>query len=165
MHFGLLPNILGFSALILYILTLIPGLSRVALTDFRRTKFVLFLMKYRREFGLATFAVALAHGILIGIERNLNFLELGTIFKYVQGITAMIILILLALTSNDFSVKKMKRNWKRLHSLTYLLLFILPWHIVDKMNGHWSVFTPLALGLLLITLYFFAVRIFKLLRK
>ncbi|MFO0170902.1 MAG: iron reductase, partial [Aphanizomenon sp.] len=41
-------------------------------------------------------------------------------------------------------IRTLKTNWKKIHNLTYLCLFILPWHILDKMFGHWSYLTPFA---------------------
>jgi sulfoxide reductase heme-binding subunit YedZ len=51
---------------------------------------------------------------------------------------------LLAITSNDWSVKLLKKKWSKIHQLTYLLVFILPWHILDKMSYSWDYLTPLA---------------------
>ncbi|NTW21530.1 MAG: iron reductase, partial [Nostocales cyanobacterium W4_Combined_metabat2_030] len=48
-------------------------------------------------------------------------------------------------TSNDWSVKKMKKNWRRLHQLTYTALFLLFWHIQEKMSDHWNILTPIEL--------------------
>ena len=49
----------------------------------------------------------------------------------------------------------MKKNWKKLHELTYLAMFLLIWHVTDKMWGQWSYLTPLAmLGITGITLLF-----------
>jgi sulfoxide reductase heme-binding subunit YedZ len=49
----------------------------------------------------------------------------------------------------------MKKSWKKLHELTYLAMFLLIWHVIDKMWGHWSDITLLAmLGITGITLLF-----------
>ena len=49
----------------------------------------------------------------------------------------------------------MKKNWKKLHQMTYLAMFLLLWHVIDKMQGHWSYITPLAmLGITSITILF-----------
>ncbi|MDY7052334.1 MAG: iron reductase, partial [Limnospira fusiformis LS22] len=60
-----------------------------------------------------------------------------------------IIFTLLAITSNDWSVKRLKKNWKRLHELTYLAMFMLTWHVFDKMAGQWTYLTPF--GAIMIT--------------
>jgi sulfoxide reductase heme-binding subunit YedZ len=51
----------------------------------------------------------------------------------------------LAFTSSDEAVKRLKSNWKKIHQLTYVAIFVLPWHILDKMSGHWSHITPMAI--------------------
>lgn len=75
-------------------------------------------------------------------RRELDLLDIQTYWIYCQGIFTFIIFMILAMTSNDWSVKKLKRNWKKLHQLTYLAMFLLLWHIIDKMWGHWTWLTP-----------------------
>jgi DMSO/TMAO reductase YedYZ heme-binding membrane subunit len=44
--------------------------------------------------------------------------------------------------------KKLGKNWKKLHSLTYILPLLLLWHILSKMHT-WSFFTRFNIFLLL----------------
>jgi methionine sulfoxide reductase heme-binding subunit len=157
-QFGLLPNLFGFSALVLYVLTLLPGIIRTVLPQYRTKKWSIYLLRHRRNIGILAFFVVLIHGILIGYTRQLNFLDPAVILKYIQGITTFTIFTLLAITSNDYSVHHLKHNWRRLHSLTYVAIFILVWHILDKMYGHWSGFTYISLLLLFITVCLFMYR-------
>jgi sulfoxide reductase heme-binding subunit YedZ len=64
----------------------------------------------------------------------------------------------LAFTSNNWSAKQLRGNWKKLHSLTYLVIFLLPWHIWVRMGGHWSHITPFALLLTIVTAILFIIR-------
>lgn len=48
-----------------------------------------------------------------------------------------IIFILLVIIFNNWSVKKMKKNWKKLYELIYLVMFFLIWYVIDKMWGYW----------------------------
>lgn len=155
-----IENFLAFIALVLFILTLTPSIIRVVYPGLSRLKVVRFLTKYRREVGILTWLFGLLHGTAIVIVRKLDFTHPKTYITYFQGLTLLTIFTLLAVTSNDLSVKKLKNNWKKLHRLSYLALFILPWHVYDKMYGHWTWVTPLGLGLLLITIYYFCVRWF-----
>jgi methionine sulfoxide reductase heme-binding subunit len=95
--------------------------------------------------GILSFLLALGHGYLLVKKRDFDFFDPSTFLVYVQGVSTFIIFTLLAITSNDWSVKRLKKNWKRLHSLTYLAMFLLTWHVWDKMADHWSYLTPLGL--------------------
>jgi sulfoxide reductase heme-binding subunit YedZ len=153
-----LPNVLGLGAVIGYILTLTPGLFRVNFPQTKSKKWFIWLTKHRRSIGIISFGFGLAHGIVIGIQRQLDFTKLSTYINYFQGITLLTIFTLLAITSNDWSVRHLKRNWKRLHSLTYLCMFLLVWHVVDKMQPGWTWVTPIALALTLIYIVLFVKR-------
>lgn len=154
-------NWFAFAALIAYLLSLIPGIVRTVFPNLRKTNWSRFLMKYRRETGLAAFFFAVVHGAMIGIERNLDFSNIETALTYTQGIVMMQIFVLLSITSNNWSVKNLRGNWHKLHTLTYMVLLILPWHILDKVGQEWTIFTPIGLLLLSIALVLFGIRLFK----
>lgn len=146
-HPAPLANILGFLSLLCYLATLLPSIFRIIIPSLKKKQSVIWLLKYRRYTGVASFGFAANHGVLLIIERNLNFFDWHTYIHYFQGLSSFAILILLTITSNDSSLKAMKQNWKKLHQLSYLLVLILPWHIGDKMSGHWTMLTPMALSL------------------
>ncbi|NES03975.1 MAG: iron reductase [Okeania sp. SIO2F4] len=153
-------NHLGFFALISYIITLLPTTLRVVFPRTKKTEIPKLLLKYRRQIGVVAFLFALGHGILLVRKRNFDFFALQTYWIYVQGVVTFIIFTLLTITSNDWSVKKLKRNWKKLHELTYLAMFLLVWHVIDKMWGHWSYVTPFGiLGITTITILFIVRRL------
>lgn len=150
-----LANLLGFLALACYIITLLPTILKIVFPQTKKTTIPKLLLKHRRSIGILAFCLAFIHGFLLVRQRNFDFFDQKTYWIYIQGITTFVIFTLLAITSNDWSVKKLKKNWKRLHSLTYLAMFLLTWHIWDKMSGHWSYLTPIAiLGISGITLLF-----------
>lgn len=149
-----IENILAFISVIFYTLTLIPGITRVSLKNIYKTKFARFCLKYRRKLGLLAWLFGFLHGTYIVWDRNLNLLDPNIAVKYFQGIVLITIFSLLAITSNDWSVRKLKKNWKRLHKLTFLALLVLPWHVLDKMSGGWSVFTALILVILTLLIYY-----------
>lgn len=150
-----LANVLGFLALGGYIMTLLPTILRTVFPDTKKTWIFKWLIKYRRPIGVAAFVFAFGHGSLLIVKRNFDFFDLRTYWVYIQGVITFVIFTLLAITSNDWSVKAMKKNWKRLHSLTYLAMFLLVWHVADKMSGHWTWLTPLGIiGIIAITILF-----------
>jgi sulfoxide reductase heme-binding subunit YedZ len=56
------------------------------------------------------------------------------------GLSGLSILCLLALTSNNFLIRKLGgRTWKRLHRLAYLAAAILIYHQAIAGKGHWQV--------------------------
>lgn len=156
-----LANIFAFIALILYILTLAPTMLRIVAPTIGKSKALLYLTRRRRQIGILAWVFAFIHGTIIVFQRQLSFTDPKTYLNYFQGLTLITIFTLLAITSNDFSKKKLKRHWKTLHNLTWVALFLLPWHILDKMKSGWSIFTAASLGLILVTLYFLTIRIYK----
>lgn len=89
------------------------------------------LLANRRYFGVASFAYALLH-TLVYLDKQETF---SVIFEDALGLEmwtawlALLIFALLALTSNDRSVRALKTAWKRLHRWVYLaaLLAFLHW--------------------------------------
>lgn len=140
-----LANLLGFLALISYVITLLPTLLRIVFPRTKTTGLPQWLLKRRRLIGIVAFLFALLHGYLLVEKRQLDFFDPKTFWIYLQGISTFIIFTLLAITSNDWSVKKLKKNWKQLHKLTYVAMFLLTWHVWDKMAGHWTYLTPVAM--------------------
>ncbi|BAY29073.1 ferric reductase-like transmembrane component protein [Nostoc carneum NIES-2107] len=140
-----LANSLGFLALAAYIFTLLPTNLRVVFPETKQTSIPKWLLKYRRIIGILAFCLALLHGFLLVKKRDFDFLDPRTYWIYIQGISTFTVFTLLAITSNDWSVKRLRKNWKKLHSLTYLAMFLLTWHVWDKMSEHWSYYTPIEL--------------------
>ena len=150
-----LPNYFGLFALVCHVITLLPTILRIVFPKIKKTGFPKLLLKYRRQIGVIAFFFALAHALLLVNKRNFDFFDIQTYWIYIQGVATFIIFTLLAITSNNWSVKTMKKSWKKLHELTYLAMFLLIWHVIDKMWGHWSDITLLAmLGITGITLLF-----------
>jgi methionine sulfoxide reductase heme-binding subunit len=150
-----LANFLGFLGLGSYIITLLPTIIKTLFPQIKKNRILKILLKYRRQIGVTTFFFSLSHGFLMVSKRDLDFLDLTTYGVYIQGIVTLIVFTLLAITSNNWSIKKLRQNWKKLHSLTYLAMFLLTWHVWDKMFNHWTFLTPVGLlGLMGITTLF-----------
>ena len=145
-------NSLGFLALGGYIATIMPTNLRIIFPQTKQATMPRWLLKNRRIIGISSFCLALGHAYLLVIKRDFDFFDPSTFLVYIQGVATFIIFTLLAITSNDWSMRRLKKNWKRLHSLTYLAMFLLTWHVWDKMADHWSNLTPLSLGILLTTI-------------
>ena len=93
------------------------------------------LLKRRRHFGLATAIYAGLHMMHYLLEAD----SLGAVlddtvdFKITMGWLAMIIMILLSVTSNNASIRKMGRKWKTLHNWVYpaAAFTFLHWYLFD----------------------------------
>ncbi|WP_299491857.1 ferric reductase-like transmembrane domain-containing protein [Acaryochloris sp. IP29b_bin.137] len=140
-------NWAGFGAALLYVATLLPTILRVVFPSTKTTGIPKKMLLQRRLLGLIAFLLSIIHGYLLINKRAVDFSDLQTYWIYCQGIFTFLIFLLLAITSNDWSVKRLKKNWKNLHKLTYLAMFLLLWHIIDKMWGHWTWLTPPSLVL------------------
>ncbi|WP_323766965.1 sulfite oxidase heme-binding subunit YedZ [Marinovum sp.] len=97
------------------------------------------LMKRRRYLGVAAFAYALVHTVLY-------LVDLGTVQKVVAdlpefyiwtGWIAFVIFVPLAITSSDYFVRKLGRNWKTLQRITYAaaVLTLLHWAALHEWGG------------------------------
>jgi sulfoxide reductase heme-binding subunit YedZ len=89
------------------------------------------LLMRRRYFGVAVFAYALAHALayLVQTQTLERWLEDGAGFEIWTGWLALAIFLLLAATSNDRSVRVLRKGWKSLHRLVHLgaLLVLVHW--------------------------------------
>lgn len=108
----------GYAALVLLMLAL---LCTPLNTIFKLKQ----ALKIRRALGLYAFLYATIHFLLFaGVDYrfNLEFIFADTAkkpFVWV-GLTTLLILLVLAVTSFQWAMKRLGKNWKRLHRLVYL---------------------------------------------
>ena len=116
---------------------------------FPGARFLSWMMQRRRYFGVAAFAYALAHTIFYIIDKVTldamlaEFLELGIW----TGWLAFLIFVPLAVTSNDYFVRILGRNWKTLQRWVYVaaVATLVHWIFVHNNVGPALVhFLPLA---------------------
>ena len=84
------------------------------------------LVRIRRTLGLATFTYALLHMLAWAWwDQSLNLASMWADVlerPFVAfGFSAFVLLFALALTSNQWAMRTLKRRWKRLHQLIYLI--------------------------------------------
>lgn len=152
-----LGNYLGLLALVTYVATLFPTIIRIVFPSFKSNDVVRWLLKQRRGIGILAFVLAVGHTYFVIRKRNFDFFDINTYKASVEGLSTLIIFTVLTITSNDWSIKRLKKNWKRLHTLTYAAMFLLTWHVINKMAGQWTWVTPIAaVSIIAITLLFFA---------
>ena len=86
----------------------------------------------RQAMGISAAVWSLLHFIIfLGAE---GLLETFTQANYIAGFVAVLIVIPLLITSNRKSMKKLKRNWKKLQSFSYAAIFFSLLHValLDK---------------------------------
>jgi methionine sulfoxide reductase heme-binding subunit len=104
-------------------------------------------LKSRRTFGLYTFFYAFLHVLIFfGLDYLFDFRLIWKDLiekRYIYaGAGSFIILLPLAITSFQWWMKRMGRNWKRLHRLVYLGAFLAAVHYI------WLVKTDIRVPLL-----------------
>ena len=131
----------GYLGLIAHILTLIPSNLRFVFTSIKSTPLYRKILKYRREIGLTCYFFSVVHSVLIFYKHQINMLAFDTYIRYFTGLGSITIFTVLAFTSNNWSIRKFGKNWKKLHNLTYIALFLLILHLLLANQGGWSIFT------------------------
>ena len=108
-------------------------LITLAVTPLRRLTGQAWLLRFRRMLGLFAFFYILMHFLTYaGIDQRF---DLDTIFEdiverpYITvGFTALTLLLPLALTSTKGMMRRLGRNWKKLHRLVYVAAILGVWH-------------------------------------
>jgi sulfoxide reductase heme-binding subunit YedZ len=115
----------------------------------RGQRWVQWLIRRRRAFGVAGFGYALLHLLfyLLDMETVQNVLaEIGALGIW-TGWAAFALFLPLALTSNDASMRALKGGWKRVQRLAYpaAILTLVHWMFVhDNVTGALLNLAPLA---------------------
>ncbi len=114
---------------------LIAGLCITPLQ--RRTP--LRLIKLRRPIGVLAFSYVLVHFLTwLLLDVQIPAQIVADIIKrpYVTvGMAAMLLLLPLALTSNNWSIRNLGARWRRLHQLVYPAVLLAGLHMVMQAKG------------------------------
>ena len=99
---------------------------------FPRLTAIRWLMKRRRDIGLATFIYALAHTIAYLFRKGELMVVVSELLEagMVTGWIAFLVFIALAVTSNDASVRGLGRKWRSLHKAVYVAAILTYAHWV-----------------------------------
>jgi sulfoxide reductase heme-binding subunit YedZ len=121
------------------------------------------VLKARRALGLYAFMFAAIHfAIFVWLDYGFDWVLLQeAVFEkrfVLVGLTALSILLALAFTSFKYWMKRMGKNWKRLHKLVYLagglVIVHYAWAVKgDVLNLQGDIFQPLAFGILVTLLF------------
>ena len=100
------------------------------------------LNRHRRIIGVSACVYGLMHfGFHLLYEGNAQAIARSFSKPFIWvGLAGLSILVALALTSNNFSIRKLGgRIWKRLHRLAYLAAALLIYHQAIAGKGHWQI--------------------------
>ena len=130
-------------------------LITLCVTPLRRLLGWIWLIKLRRMLGLYAFFYACLHFIVwFWLDRELQFADVfEDIVKrpYITvGFSAFVMLIPLAITSNKYSIRRLKKRWQKLHKLVYLTAGLGVLHFLWLVKS--DVLEPVIYGVLLIIL-------------
>lgn len=118
------------------------------------------LIRYRRPVGLLAFAYAVLHvTVYVWMDQGL---DVAAIWKdivkrpYITvGLLAFLILVPLAATSNNFSIRRLGPAWQRLHRWVYLAAAAAALHfamLVKSLTAEPLIYAGLVCGLLAVRL-------------
>ena len=108
------------------------------------------LNRHRRIIGVSACLYGLMHfGFHLLYEGDLQAIARSFSKPFIWvGLAGLSILVILAGTSNNFSIRKLGgRNWKRLHRLAYAAAALLIYHQSIAGKGHWQIARWLLLAL------------------
>ncbi|WP_122414842.1 protein-methionine-sulfoxide reductase heme-binding subunit MsrQ [Pseudomonas viridiflava] len=153
----------GLGALILLLITL-------AMTPLQKLSGWPFWIVVRRQLGLWCFAYVALHMTMYTLfVLGLDFGQLGVeLVKrpyIIVGALAFLCLLVLAVTSNRYSQRRLGARWKKLHRLVYVILGLGLLHmfwIVRADLKEWALYAAIGAGLLLLRIPVIARRIQRL---
>lgn len=136
---------------ILWFLLFLPIFSRVFGLSLAQT-----LMPLRKEIGIFMGTLAMVHslGYIIPdpsmLLHSWFWIENGFLGYFGFWFIAFICTLPLLLTSNNWAIHKLWKNWKRLHRLAYFIIIFTVIHVVLIKFARWFEFGPV----LLLVVYF-----------
>lgn len=114
---------------------LIVGLAITPLMKFAKIN----LVKFRRAIGVVAFGYVFAH-LLVWLVLDVGIISqiIADILKrwyIIVGMLAFVLMLPLALTSNNWSVRKLGPTWRKLHRLTYVVVVLGGIHFIMQAKG------------------------------
>ena len=126
------------------------------------------LVRYRRCIGLVAFYYIISHICIyifldIGLSIDILLSDLQKRYYIIAGFFAFITLIPLALTSNNFALRKLKINtWKKIHSFVYLAIILSIFHfILMSKTWTWELYFYTATTVIILILKFIRTNLYK----
>jgi len=114
------------------------------------------LIQRRKALGNYGFMYAAIHvTTFVGLDYGFNFgyilRDVGTKWYIIIGLIAFLMLLPLAITSFKYWMKRLGKNWKRLHNLVYIISPLVAFHFLLSVKGdllrlQGNIFQPMLYG-------------------
>jgi sulfoxide reductase heme-binding subunit YedZ len=132
-------------------------LITLAISPLRQWFGLVALMRFRRMLGLTVFFYVSCHFMIwLVADHSFNFADMfeDVIDRpYITlGFSALLLLIPLAVTSNQAMVRRLGKGWKKLHKLTYLIAILAMLHFIWQVKADYleaGIYAVITIGLLL----------------
>jgi sulfoxide reductase heme-binding subunit YedZ len=129
------------------------------------------LTQRRKALGDYGFMYAAIHLLtFLGLDYGFNFMsilrDVGTKWYIIIGLLAFLALLPLALTSFKYWMKRLGKNWKRLHKLVYIISPLVVLHFLLSVKGdifrlQGNISQPLLYGAIAIILLILRISVIK----
>ena len=128
----------GRLALIFYILTTIPGITKRFGLQHRLIQIILL---FRRYLGISVYMLLIVHFSFMELIPSVlkGFFRFPPPLFELFGITAATLLFFMFITSNDISTKLLGKWWWILHKVTYAIIWLIFFHVLLQRVSIWSV--------------------------
>jgi sulfoxide reductase heme-binding subunit YedZ len=97
------------------------------------------ISRYKKVFGIYSFLYTLLHLSFYLAEHN--FFEIFSQINLVMALVATVIIVPLGITSNKFSMRILKRNWKKLQRYAYVAAVAAVLHLALLGKGSWLLYS------------------------
>ena len=131
-------------------------LACFAVSPLRHWLSIGWLLRFRRTLGLLAFFYVTLH--LVVVSNYLFFWDWAVVREelserpyIIAGFSAWLLMLPMALSSNDWSVRRLRRNWRRLHTLMYPVILLAWLHIAWQVRS--SYFDAAVYGLIIFSLF------------
>jgi sulfoxide reductase heme-binding subunit YedZ len=159
-QFVLMARQLGQASLVLFLLTVLPGIMRRF--GFGQLLLSKVLMLFRRQLGVLMFSMAFAHYTVTGLAPMIAAGGPPAVVPtgVMMGSLSFMLLLPLFATSNDWAQRRLGANWSRLHTLIYVAIWVILLHValvVEEVNI-WDILIGTFAVLELVSLIYASIR-------
>ncbi len=96
------------------------------------------IIRYRKAFGLYAFLYSFLHIVFFAAENGL--IPIFNELNFILGLISLLIMIILAATSNRWSMRRMGGAWKKCQKAAYAAALLAILHVVLLSHGTWEIY-------------------------